>query len=179
MAATGTKKPGPPKGRTLDFSGVPGEIVPADAVQGLEFSAKKIRHSPYDALLEKLLDSPKGSILKFGDPRARASVTVRARKKGLKVEFAERDGVLYVRIAGFAEQRPEIKPVHVPGGCAALVLRALAAIEDATPLAIAEYIIQNGVRITTPEVRDTLVQMAKDGTAKKRANGTWTLGKAA
>lgn len=93
------KKPGP--GKHPDFSGVPGEIVSIENLV-LDFQTRK-RMSPYDALLDNLVEAGPGKALKFGDVRARASVTVRARKKGLKVSFAELYGVLYVRLDGKAE----------------------------------------------------------------------------
>jgi hypothetical protein len=94
-------KPGPKKGQRIDFRGVPGEMVstPTD----LEFSAVKRKESPYDPLLIQLSKAGPGHVLKFGDLKARTSVTVRAKKKGFRVSFAERDGVLFVRFDGSAE----------------------------------------------------------------------------
>lgn len=79
---------------------VTGAIVAAVECEGFEFG-KRRRVSPYDALLEQLLDAPKGSVLKIetGNPAsAWHSCKKRAEKKGLRAEFAEADGAIYIRI---------------------------------------------------------------------------------
>jgi len=162
-----SKRPGRPKGTKLDFSGVPGEVVSLDSLPRLDFSRHQ-RQSPYDALLERLLDAPKNSALKFGDPRARATIGVRARKKGLKVEFAECDGTLYVRIVGFLnEDEPDAKD-------AMQVLRAMAA-GFAAPVTISDHIVRSGGEMTPGRVLATLKQMESAGTVRKAGDGTWKM----
>ena len=85
--------------RVPDFTGVPGQLASSDEIAGLEFGAK-LRKSPYDALLDQLAIAPKGSALKFGDLKCRPSIYSRARKKGLRISFAERGGALFVRFDG-------------------------------------------------------------------------------
>lgn len=89
----------PPSRKKPDMTGVPGEVV---SLEGLELSFGFKKASPYDALLLGLVDSPDRAkqALKFNNPRCRPSVYSRARKLGIRVTFAERDGVLYVRVDG-------------------------------------------------------------------------------
>lgn len=80
-----------------DFSGVKGELVLAEGLQ-LNFGSR-LKSSPYDALLDQLV-AARGQLLKFAALKARASVAVRAKKKGLRVSFAEAGGCLFVRYDG-------------------------------------------------------------------------------
>lgn len=97
-----TDMPGPKKGQKPDFRGVAGELVPIPA--GLEFSARKLKGSPYDALLDQLAEKGPGHVLKFSDLRARASVVARSKKKGMRVSFAERGSELFVRFDGSSKE---------------------------------------------------------------------------
>lgn len=160
------KRPGPPKGTKPDLSGVPGEIVSLDKLPVLDF-ARKARRSPYDALLEKLLDAPKNSALKFGEAKARISIAVRARKKGLKIEFAESGGALYVRVVGFTDDQPNAKD-------AMHVLRAMAA-GFAAPVTISDHIVKAGVDLGPSRVLEVLQRLEAAGSVRKAADCTWKL----
>jgi hypothetical protein len=96
----GANKPGPKKGHVPDFSGVPGELVAADAVPAGIHWGTKLRGSPYDPLLKELAEAGAGKMLKFGNARARTSIVLRARKLGLKVVCGEDGGALYVKFVG-------------------------------------------------------------------------------
>ncbi|MFN7999286.1 MAG: hypothetical protein U0Q18_37055 [Bryobacteraceae bacterium] len=99
-----------------DFTGVQGEVVAGDVIAGLEGRGLAWgsggRKSPYDAQLDELLrltneaaaqGSPKPA-MRFASNKARTSLTVRAKKKGIKLSFAEFDGALYCRIEGQENQ---------------------------------------------------------------------------
>ena len=88
----------PQKGKRPNFDGVSGTLITTPV--GLEFSVRKLRISPYDALLDQLEKAGPGHVLCFDDIRARASVIVRSKKKGLRISFAEHDGKLFVRFDG-------------------------------------------------------------------------------
>jgi hypothetical protein len=92
MTKTETKKRARP-----NFAGVAGELLP-QAPEGLVFG--RMKASPYDALLDQLAAAPRAAALKFGDVKARSSVALRAKKKGLRVSFNASTGVLYVRFDG-------------------------------------------------------------------------------
>ncbi len=96
-----SKKLAPPrKGVNPRFEGVPGELVPID---GLPLCFGRGGHgSPYDPLLDQLAASGAGQALRFGDVRARSALTARAKKKGMRVSFAQHEGKLYVRYDGSA-----------------------------------------------------------------------------
>lgn len=90
----------PTKGVRPHTEGVPGELlsiteIPAD----LDFSARRLKISPYDVLLKSLMEAGPDKMLMFGAIRARASVMVRSRKLGIKIETGEHAGKLYVRLA--------------------------------------------------------------------------------
>ena len=63
------------------------------------------RRSPYRDLLERLLDSPKNSVLRVKNVRARCAFRKQAWELGYEAEFAQRDGWLYVRIGGVLKQQ--------------------------------------------------------------------------
>jgi hypothetical protein len=91
----------PKKGVMPRLDGVPGELVSLeDLALVLNFSSKKTRVSPYDPLLDQLAESGPGKVLKFCDVRARISLIARAKKKGLRLSFAESGTDLYVRCDG-------------------------------------------------------------------------------
>lgn len=58
------------------------------------------RGSPYRELLERLLDSPKNSVLRVKSVGARYALGKEARALGFEAVFAQHDGWLYVKIAG-------------------------------------------------------------------------------
>jgi len=174
-----TKKPGPSKGTRPNFNGVPGCIVASDALpEGLDFAAKRARISPYDGLLEKLLEAPKNSALKFGDLRARASIIIRARKKGLRVVFAERGSELYVRIDGFIDSNDKAKATLKNAAPATLpskpsdqieqaVLRAMA-VGFSNPQTIADHARKNGtIIIGVAPIQSALIRMEINGLVRR------------
>jgi hypothetical protein len=93
-----------------DLSGVPGELVKIEGLD-LEWRSKFIRKSPYDAKLDELAAAPPGTALRFGDPRALVALRRRARKKGLNIAFAEKDGVLFVRILARANGSSPVQEI--------------------------------------------------------------------
>jgi hypothetical protein len=64
----------------------------------LVFQERGRKVSPYDAWLDKLQAAPAGSGLEADSAQARTSLGIRAKKKGMRLSFAERDGKLYVRL---------------------------------------------------------------------------------
>ena len=99
------------------------EIIPESGL-GLTFRANK-KVSPYLQLLERLLNAPKGNVLKVSGTKARPSIIKCAKKLGFKVEFAERDGTLYVRINGVA--REDAKPITPSADHCRAIMEALKA----------------------------------------------------
>src|SRR5260370_12736875 len=94
----------PTKGVKPDMKGVPGELI---SLNGLNLVfGRGAKPSPYDALLDQLaataLSAP-GQVLRFSDMRAKPSIYARAKKKGMRVSFAEDAGLLYVRYDGSTE----------------------------------------------------------------------------
>lgn len=90
----------PTKGIKPNCNGVPGALIEIeDLPLDLVFGTRKQHISPYDALLKQLLEAGEGKALLFGHERARASVSVRPKKLGIKVEMADHAGKLYVRLA--------------------------------------------------------------------------------
>src|ERR1035438_3862891 len=85
-----------------DFHGVPGELVAMPEGVALSFATGQKKISPYDALLDQLAAAPT-KFLRFTDKRARASLNVRAKKKGLRISFAEDSGMLWVRLDGHVD----------------------------------------------------------------------------
>jgi hypothetical protein len=65
------------------------------------------RRSPYRELLERLLDSPKNSVLRVKDVDARHAFRKQAQALGYEAVFAQRDGFLYVKIGGVTNQEPQ------------------------------------------------------------------------
>jgi hypothetical protein len=91
-----------PKRKAPDMTGVAGELVSIEGME-LSFGRGQRKVSPYDALLDQLVAAGKGQALRFGDRKARTAVGARAKKKGLRVSFAEAGSVLYVRLDGRTE----------------------------------------------------------------------------
>jgi hypothetical protein len=70
------------------------------------------RRSPYRDLLERLLDSPKNSVLRVKNVNARLSIRKHAHALGYEAVFAEHEGWLYVKLAGVLnDERRRTKPV--------------------------------------------------------------------
>jgi len=127
-----------------------------------------LRGSPYDALLEQLAAAGPGKGLKFGDVKARASVTVRARKKGMRVSFAVAGDVLYVRFDGRVED-------DVHGGRRAAILTALRR-GPANPITLAVILRANGdANLDGETVVVILAQMARTGEVVRGEGDRWAL----
>jgi hypothetical protein len=86
-----------------DFTGQKGELVSAEGFAALHWGGR-LKTSPYDALLDQLAAAGAGMLLKFGSVKAKASVYSRAKKKGMRVSFAEQQGTLFVRYDGSAAE---------------------------------------------------------------------------
>jgi hypothetical protein len=121
------------KGKTgvmPDLSGTPGTICSVEGLN-LAFGASK-RVSPYDKLLDELAASTTpNQALCFESTKARTSVAIRAKKKGLRVSFAEHAGRLYVRFDGRAENAGVLIPAPAPSSLKAVFTGRRAAILDA------------------------------------------------
>lgn len=165
-----------------DFSGVPGSLVAADVVAGLEGSGlvwgTGHRTSPYDGMLEELrrhteaalMRNEKPPALRFDDGRARAAVCLRARKKGLRVICGEHDGKLYVRIDKL-EGEPSV----------ARRKNILVALKKYGPLPtqrLAGQLRQDGdSTVDAPTVTLICAQMVKSGDLVAQDGGAWALGR--
>lgn len=108
MSSAATKKAiAPTKGVRPDFHGVAGRLVVAPD-PALVFGERASKGSPYDVLLEELLQATLRAetggghppALEFDDVRAKPSLVARGKKKGMKLVFAEKDGKLFVRVTG-------------------------------------------------------------------------------
>ncbi len=151
---------------------IQGEILSPAAFSHLNFSERK-SSSPYDQLLQQLLDAPKGSLLRVGSVKARVSLTARAKKKGVRLQFAEDGGKLYVRIAGTGDLRPAAIPasgvarkddptqtLEVSPAQSGAILRAMAK-GFSTPTSISDEIKRNGVELNGMQTLHTLEAMQK------------------
>jgi hypothetical protein len=149
-----------------DFTGVPGALVALEGLGGLVFG-KHLRTSPYDPLLDQLLAAGSGKALKFGDVKAKASLLLRAKKKGLRVSFAEDGaGALYVRIDGSATE--DLRGVRREQIQSALKLGPLSAIKLAVKLR------ESGdTSVDGQMVEAILGQMQREGVVIKRESGDW------
>jgi hypothetical protein len=166
-AAVVAVKAVPAKRAAPDMSGVPGTLVSLDGLD-IDF-AKWNRASPYDALLEKLVNAPPNSALLFANGlRARASICARAKKKGLIVGLAEKGPDLYVKFIGRVEdnekesRRKKIKQL--------LRLGPLNCIQIATKLR------EGGDGVVDAQLVDTiLAQMQKAGDVIRQEGGNCRL----
>lgn len=167
-------KRGPKPGRRPDFSGVPGEIITSPP-ENLSWGAKT-RKSPYDALLDQLsaatatATASGGDIpaLRFPDARAKASVFVRARKKGLKVVCAEAPDGLYVRIEPGSDQVGEVRRERIHA--------ALKKFGAATPVQLSGSLRSQGdLTIDAQTVATILSQMARLGVVVAGEGNLWKL----
>lgn len=167
MAKAAVSPLAPKKGRRPDFTGVPGEIVSLDGLGDLHWG-NKLRGSPYDALLYQLAAAGQGKALKFGDERARASITVRARKKGYKVSFAVQGGALYVRFDGRVDDDVKARRREQ-------ILGALKFGPSAAPK-LASILRGKGDEIVDGQmVVAILVQMQRDGHVIRQEGDNWAL----
>jgi hypothetical protein len=62
------------------------------------------RRSPYRELLERLLDSPKNSVLRVRNIGARYAFRKQAHVLGYEALFAQHDGWLYIKLGGVLNQ---------------------------------------------------------------------------
>lgn len=92
-----SKPAGRPKGGRIGPP-VTGKVVSIAELGELEFGVNGSKQSHYAKLLTELQAAPAGSVLQFESVGCRFSISTRARKLGLKVLFATRDGKLYVKI---------------------------------------------------------------------------------
>ena len=151
------------KGRVPDVKGVPGKVIQLPA--GLTFGSRA-RQSPYDPLLREVETAAPGSGLEFGDPRARASVIIRAKKLGLKVEFAEQDGKLYVRLAAAQDTRTARHDA----------ILALLRLGPSTPIKIASVLREKGDTVADGQiVVAALGQMERNNLVIKLTGAEWGL----
>lgn len=154
----------PTKGQAPITTGVPGELVPMDGLE-LVFATRKARISPYDEMLDKLAAAGPGQALRFDDPRARASVTYRAKKKEFLISFAEHEGGLYVRFDGRVLQDPKTSR-------RAAILNAIDHHPTAVQLAV--RLRQEGdVNCDASIVAAILTQMVRAGELTQQAGGSY------
>ena len=158
---------GRPKGVKPDFSGVPGELVGLGDLQ-LVFG-RGGRLSPYDSLLRKLAEAPKGQVLKFGSKKARASVAIRAKKLGYRVSFAEHQGSLFVRFDGRVDD--DIRKQRRDSIAAALRKHG-----PLSYIALANKLREGGDdSLNASDVEAIVLQLVKDGSVIRQEGNTWAL----
>lgn len=190
MATAVAAKVGKPtKGVKPNFEGVRGELVKsAELPAGIVFGFRRLHSSPYDALLNQLVEAGTGQVLCFGNPRARCSITVRSRKLNIKVEYGEHLGKLYVRLAPGSTAPDEsaasaplssVKDTVASGQKTrkrSLIMTAIRQ-EKHSPEAIAAFMRQEYPAMDAPIVRSMLKQMQIDGsvTLAKSMPETWEL----
>lgn len=162
----------PQSKRIPNFSGVSGELIPADPALLLVFG-NRCRISPYDGLLDQLAEKTNGGgaggfLLRFGDTRARAAVQVRARKKGLRISFAESGGSLFVRLDGSAS-----KDLHETRREA---IKHILRTQPMTAMRLAAKMRDSGDPAATgPLVESILLQMLKAAEVVRQEGDTWAL----
>lgn len=81
------------------------ELSPVPSVIPVKTRMKRKRGSPYRELLERLLDSPKNSVLRVKNVTARYAFEEQARALGFEAVFAQHDGWLYVKIGGVLNRK--------------------------------------------------------------------------
>jgi len=161
-----------PKRKAPDFSGVPGELVALDGLT-LHFGKRKV--SPYDPLLDQLSLATDAALnankpapgLRFTSVQAKASVSARAKLKGLRVSFAETpEGPMYVRIEGrldVLEKRGD-------------AIRAMLASGPLSTMVITSRLRSNGDdTVDAQGVEAMLSGMMKRGTVIRQEGNTWKL----
>jgi hypothetical protein len=154
------------------LEGVPGELVdiaPADIL----FGERRLKTSPYDPLLLQLKNAGAGKFLKFGDLRCRPSLTVRAKKLGLKILFGEQGQTLWVTLAkaDLDAVGGPIEPQPARPAMTDLVLKALGAKRN-TAGEIVSWMRSNGATgIGITQVDGLLSNLARAGKIKLRRSG--------
>lgn len=152
-----------------DFSGVPGELVDASVLPAGLHWGTKLRGSPYDGLLRQLAEAGTGKVLKFGNPKARVSVNVRARKLGMRVTCAEADGVLFVRFGGSAGE-------DLKGSRRERIRGVLKVSAGATPFHVAKVLRDKGDEHADAQIVEAiLTQMARAGEVVRGEGDQWRL----
>lgn len=162
---TATKKP---TRQHPDFTGVPGKLVAVPT--GLVFCDRKTRISPYDALLLELAVAPKGNVLQFSDLRARNSLSVRSRKLGMKILFAEQANTLYVQFAGWSPDSEKWKALVREGILDVIQTQPRSPIQIATALR-AKHIND----VDAGLVDAILKQLEQSGEVLRGRDGSWSV----
>lgn len=153
------------KGKKPDMSGVPGELVGMPAFE-LRWGGGKI--SPYDGLLEKLAAAGPGQLLKFGDARAKTSLWSRSRKLGMKLMYAEHEGSMYVKFAGWAPDSERGKQI-----VRAKIMEVLQT-NPRTEIQLAVELRKQGLTdMDAATAGAILKQMEQLGQTSRKADGTW------
>lgn len=170
---------GPPtKGVRPNCNGVPGELVSLEGI-ALEFGRTKI--SPYDGLLDQLAKATDAAVeksqprpgLKFGDPRAKASIYARAKRMGLRVIFAIAGNELYVRMEGRADDDTREKRRIA-------IRRMLASGAALSYIQIANKLRADGdLTVDAQTVDAIMVQMMRAGDVIRQESGAWKASPAA
>lgn len=165
----------PTKGVRPNLAGVPGELVDLDGLS-LEFGGRN-KISPYDALLHQLAKATDEALaaskprpgLKFGDPRAKASLWNRAKKLGLRISFAFSSDELYVRMDGRVDdnlretRRSAIKKLLANG-------------QAWTYLQIAARLREGGdASVDAQTVDAIMVQLMRTGDVIRQDGGAWKI----
>ena len=86
-----------PAGKRGFLPAVPFKLSSESEVR-VPFESKSGRVSQYWLALNQLVAAGADQVLCFEDPRARGSLTQKARKMQIKILFAEQDGKLYVKL---------------------------------------------------------------------------------
>ena len=182
MSATATQITEKPK-RKPRFDGVPGQLVTDEMLDRISFGGSKGKISPYDGLLQSLVEQTRTAIgngtrlpaLRFDDVRAITTLKNRAKKKNLKLEFAQFENALYVRI------NPRDLPASTdPAGKAqnaldAGVLGALT-LGPLNKFQIAKKLRESGhPEADAPLCELVLIRLARAGQLIRREDGTYLL----
>jgi hypothetical protein len=151
-----------------NMEGVPGVLVSLDGLE-IDFLRRGGRVSPYDGLLDQLASAPANSGLLFMDGvRAKASLYIRGKKKGLILAFAEAAGNLYVKLLG----RVDDKEKETRRGKIKEILRLGAM----SPVRISNKLREAGDGAVDAQlVAVILLQMQKDGSVIRQDGGDWRL----
>jgi predicted Rossmann fold nucleotide-binding protein DprA/Smf involved in DNA uptake len=133
-------------------------IVPGPALEPPAENEK--RNSMYRQLLERLLDSPKNSVLRVRNAGARDAFNKEAGALGWKAIFAEHDGWLYVKIGGVMDnERP--RPEATVSRAAQSVLDALGDV----PMTASE--VARILRSDSASCEAVLIRLAKAGVVER------------
>lgn len=155
----------PEKRARPNFAGVPGELIAADGLD-LVFGSR-LKVSPYDALLEKLAAAP-GMFLRFPDPRAKASVYLRAKKKGFRLSYAEKEGLLFVRFDGRVDDDVRAKR--------RLEIMEVLKLGPSSPIPLANKLRERGdAGVQAGDVETICLQLIKTGELVRQEGNTFAL----